>query len=102
MVGGFAANSLMRLPSLVFQTVTLPVQSVAITPPPSWLKVTRTGNSFVNSNAFNFSHDGGRVIATDWTGKVTVWNTSEGKRISELAANPPAIAEKMTRVQRPW
>ena len=47
-----------------------------------------------------FSHDGGRVIATDWTGKVTVWNTSDGKRISELAANPPTIAEQIASVQR--
>lgn len=47
-----------------------------------------------------FSHDGGRVIATDWTGKITVWNTSDGKIVSELAANPPTIAEQITLTQQ--
>jgi hypothetical protein len=47
-----------------------------------------------------FSHDGERVIATDWTGKVTVWLTKTGKPIAELAANPPMLAEQMAAAQQ--
>ena len=47
-----------------------------------------------------FSHDGERVIATDLTGKVTVWLTKTGKPIAELAANPPMIAEQIAAVQQ--
>lgn len=47
-----------------------------------------------------FSHDGGRVVATDWAGKVTVWDSKSGKAIGELAANPPTIAEQVTIAQQ--
>ncbi len=47
-----------------------------------------------------FSHDGARVIATDWAGKVTVWDTKDGKRVAELAANPPAMAEQIAVAQK--
>ncbi len=47
-----------------------------------------------------FSHDDARVIATDWSGKVTVWNAATGKRIEELAANPPAIAAQLAAAQK--
>jgi hypothetical protein len=47
-----------------------------------------------------FSHDGERVVATDWTGKVTMWNTKSGKAIGELAANPPTIAEQLASAQQ--
>ena len=46
-----------------------------------------------------FTHDGGRVVATDWTGKVTVWESKDGRRVGELAANPPIIAEQIATVQ---
>ncbi len=46
-----------------------------------------------------FSHDGARVIATDWSGKVTVWNTASGKPVNELAANPPSIADQLAAAQ---
>ena len=46
-----------------------------------------------------FSHDGARVIATDWLGRVTVWNTSDGKLVGELAANPPTIVEQLVAAQ---
>ncbi len=29
-----------------------------------------------------------RVIASDWTGKVKVWNAADGKEVGELTANP--------------
>jgi hypothetical protein len=47
-----------------------------------------------------FSHDGERVIATDWTGKVTVWLMKTGKLITELAANPPTMAEQIAAAQQ--
>jgi hypothetical protein len=46
-----------------------------------------------------FSHNGERVIAADWTGKITVWETKSGKRVGELAANPPTIAEQIGAAQ---
>jgi septal ring factor EnvC (AmiA/AmiB activator) len=42
-----------------------------------------------------FSHDGARVIAADWTGKITVWETNKLKPIAELAANPPTLSEQL-------
>jgi hypothetical protein len=42
-----------------------------------------------------FSHDGGRVIAADWTGAVAVWNAADGKRLGQLSANPPGVAERL-------
>jgi hypothetical protein len=47
-----------------------------------------------------FSHDGERVIATDWAGKVTVWLMKTGKPVAELAANPPMIAEQIAVAQQ--
>jgi hypothetical protein len=46
-----------------------------------------------------FTHDGARVVASDWTGHVTVWDTKSGKRVGELAANPPTIAEQIAAAQ---
>ncbi len=37
---------------------------------------------------------GGRLIASDWTGAVCVWSVADGKRIGDLAANPPTLAER--------
>jgi hypothetical protein len=42
-----------------------------------------------------FSHDGGRVVAGDWTGQIVVWNTADGKRLGQLSANPPTLAEQV-------
>ncbi len=42
-----------------------------------------------------FDHEGGRVIAGDWTGQVKVWNAADGKVIGELSANPPTLAERL-------
>ena len=42
-----------------------------------------------------YSHDGSRVIAGDWTGQVSVWNSSDGKKIGELNANPPELITRI-------
>ena len=40
-----------------------------------------------------FSHDGQRVIAGTFAGKVIVWSSSDGKRVGELDSNPPLIGK---------
>jgi hypothetical protein len=47
-----------------------------------------------------FSHDGGRVLAADWTGQVVVWNTADGKRLGSLSTNPPGVAEQLALAQK--
>jgi hypothetical protein len=47
-----------------------------------------------------FSHDGGRVIAGDWTGQVVVWNTADGKRIGTISSNPPGVREQLLLAQK--
>jgi hypothetical protein len=42
-----------------------------------------------------FSHDGGRVIAGDWSGQVRVWSAADGKQAGQLSANPPALAQQI-------
>jgi WD40 repeat protein len=39
-----------------------------------------------------FTHDSARIIATDFNGRVAVWNASDGKRLGELDANPLSFA----------
>jgi hypothetical protein len=47
-----------------------------------------------------FSHDGARVFASDWTGNITVWDAASGRRIGDLAANPPSIPEQIALAQQ--
>ena len=47
-----------------------------------------------------FSHDGERVAAADWTGRISVWDAKTGARLGELAANPPTIAEQIAAGQQ--
>jgi hypothetical protein len=42
-----------------------------------------------------FSHDGGRVLAGDWTGLIKVWAAADGKPLGTLDANPPTFAERL-------
>jgi hypothetical protein len=42
-----------------------------------------------------FSHDGARVIGGDWTGQLPVWTAADGKRVGQLDANPPTVAERL-------
>ncbi len=42
-----------------------------------------------------FTHDGGRVVAGDWTGGVTAWDAKDGRAVGKLLANPPSIAERL-------
>ena len=47
-----------------------------------------------------FNHDGSRVFAADWTGKVTVWTTENIKPIAELAGNPPSLAGQLAAAEQ--
>ncbi|MEW6305425.1 MAG: c-type cytochrome domain-containing protein [Verrucomicrobiota bacterium] len=42
-----------------------------------------------------FSHDGNRVIASDYSGRVAVWNTADGKPLGNLSLNPLPLAERI-------
>ncbi len=35
-----------------------------------------------------FTHDGGRVVAGDWTGEVRMWESTDGKEVAKLTPNP--------------
>ncbi len=39
-----------------------------------------------------FSHDGGRVVGSDWAGNVFVWNSADGRSVGQLSLNPPTLA----------
>jgi mono/diheme cytochrome c family protein/ACT domain-containing protein len=45
------------------------------------------------------SHDGSRLIAADWVGNVRVFNSSDGKLIGSLLANPPALGTRIAQAQ---
>jgi hypothetical protein len=44
-----------------------------------------------------FDHDGGRLIAGDWTGKAAVWSTSNWKLLGQLDVTPGSVAERLAR-----
>jgi WD40 repeat protein len=48
----------------------------------------------------NFSHDGKRIFASDFSGHVVVWNAVDGKRLGELDANPPSVPRHVASVQK--
>src|SRR5262245_25141968 len=43
------------------------------------------------------SHDSSKVVGGDWSGQVKVWSTSDGRALAALDANPPPLAEQLTR-----
>ncbi len=42
-----------------------------------------------------FSFDGSRVIAGDWSGHVSIWDSADGKKIGDLTANPPELETRV-------
>ncbi|MBT3636451.1 MAG: hypothetical protein HN531_05905 [Opitutae bacterium] len=41
------------------------------------------------------SHDGSRIIAGDWSGEISVWQTSDGKKVGSLGGNPPELSTRL-------
>ena len=37
------------------------------------------------------THDGGRIVAGDWSGEVRMFSMADGKIVARLAANPPTL-----------
>lgn len=40
------------------------------------------------------THDGGRVIAGDWSGEVRLWNAADGGRVAQLPLSPPTLEQR--------
>ena len=45
------------------------------------------------------SHDGSRIIAGDWSGEITVWQTSDGKKVGSLGGNPPELSTRLSQAK---
>ena len=41
------------------------------------------------------SDDGARIFAGDWRGRLSVWETSTGRPLEDLDANPPPLAARL-------
>ncbi|NBR86319.1 MAG: hypothetical protein EBS84_10710 [Proteobacteria bacterium] len=70
----------------------------------TWDKEGNKGKTFTITNDLpvraTLSHEGKRVIATDWTGRVYVWDTADGRELSGISLNPPTIAEQQQQVAK--
>ena len=42
-----------------------------------------------------FSHDAGRFVVGDWSGRVSVWNTADAKAVGDMSAAPPSIDQRL-------
>ena len=47
-----------------------------------------------------FSYDGGKIFATDFSGRVTAWNTTDGKRITQFEPNPLPLAQQLADLEK--
>ena len=45
------------------------------------------------------SHDGSKIIAGDWSGRLSVWNANDGKELGSLSLNPPLIQDRILSAQ---
>lgn len=70
----------------------------------TWDKEGNKGKTFTITNDLPvraaLTHDGKRVIASDWTGRVYAWNVADGKELAGLTLNPPPIAEQQELVAK--
>lgn len=48
--------------------------------------------------AARFTHDGTRVVASDWRGNVRLYETATGNQVATVDPNPPTIAERFAGV----
>ncbi len=47
------------------------------------------------SMAVSFCDETNRVLCSDWTGEIRVWNGSDGSHVGNLVANPPTLEERL-------
>ncbi len=47
-----------------------------------------------------FLHDDASIVAADWSGEVRIFEAKEGKRLGNLAANPPSISSRLSAAQQ--
>jgi hypothetical protein len=47
-----------------------------------------------------FTQDGKTLLVGDWAGRVSLWNVEDGSLLADLAANPPALAERVADAAR--
>ncbi len=47
-----------------------------------------------------FTHDGAKVIASDFTGEVRVIDTASKKQVATLQANPPLLAQRLAQAEQ--
>ena len=70
----------------------------------------KSGTPTANSNAHSkrsakwrlkvsFCDETNRVVAGDWHGNIRVWNAADGKRLGELAQNPPSLQQRLAAAQ---
>ncbi len=50
--------------------------------------------------AVSHCDESNRVLASDWTGKLTVWNAVDGAEIGQLASNPPTLGDRLATSQK--
>jgi len=48
----------------------------------------------------DFTHDGSKIIASDYAGEVRVIDTASKKQIATLAANPPLLARRLDEAEK--
>lgn len=67
-----------------------------------WDKEGNKGKTFTITNDIpvraTLTHNGKRVIATDFTGRVYAWDAADGRELSGISLNPPTIAEQQQQV----
>ena len=49
-------------------------------------------------NRVAFTHNGARVVGSDWAGRVLVWDAASGRQVGELESNPLPLSERVVRL----
>ena len=64
-------------------------------------KALRTFEAFSDlALSVTFCDESNRAIAGDWDGNIRVWNAADGKRVGEIAANPPTLQNRVVSSQQ--
>jgi WD40 repeat protein len=47
-----------------------------------------------------FCNETNRVVGTDWTGEIRIWNAEDGNRLGNIASNPPALSQRIATAEQ--